>query len=119
MKYIPCTIRFLREPAEQTWAITVPAAVVDTAAGLISELLNGTRKRLVFLDQKSEFAVTADFAAYNGHQIPISRDFLECLEKLFSTPFRPGINHIDFECSDNQGNVNISIFIQSFLISHS
>ena len=108
MKYIPCTIRLLREPAEQTWAITVPAAVVDTAAGLISELLNGTRKRLVFLDQKSEFAVTADFAAYNGRQIPISRDFLECLEHLFSAR---ETDHIDYEFSHKSGIITITVRI--------
>ena len=111
MKTIPCTIEILSAHSEDCWIITVPTAVVDTAAAVISELLSGIRTRMVFLDRKREFALTADTAACNGRSIPVTGTFLECLEKLFSVNIRPGISHLDWEFSDQYGGLDLTIRI--------
>ena len=109
MKTVPCTIETGTSQGEDFWIITVPAAAVDTAAALLSELLSGTRKRMVFLDRKREFTLTADTAACNGRSIPVTGNFLECLEKLFSTDIRPGISHLDWEVPNQHICITVMI----------
>ena len=111
MRYIPCTIEMLRTDEEDFWIITVPVHAVDDAARLFSELLSGTRKRIVFQDRKREFTLTGDTAAYDGRSISITGAYLECLEKLFSADIRPGISHLDWDFSDTNGNLCITVRI--------
>ena len=108
MRYIPCTMETGTSQGEDFWIIRVPADAVETAASLLSELLSGTRKRIVFLDRKTEFILTADTAAHNGRSVPITKDFLEYLDKLFSVR---RTNHIDYDFSDCHGDVTITVFV--------
>ena len=113
MRFIPCTIEMLHTAEEDSWIITVPVHALDDAARLFSELLSGIRKRIVFLDRKTEFTITRDTAAYNGRSVNITGAYLECLEKLFSADIRPGISHLDWDFSDTSGNICITVRIVS------
>ena len=108
MRYIPCTI----ETVGDDWCVIVPADAVKNASSLFGELLAGGRKRVVFLDQKTELSITTDSATYSGRQISITGDFLECVQRLFSQDIRPGISHIDYDFSDKHGDFGITIFIK-------
>ena len=112
MKYIPCTIETLRTGTEDFWIIKVPADAVGTAASLLSELLSNTRRRIVFLDRKTEFTLTAESAAYCGRSISVTKNWLECLARLFSNDIHPGISHLDWDFSDRHGNIGITVFIE-------
>ena len=111
MFFVPCTICVLRDHEEDCWVISVPAYAVETAAGRLAELHSGVRKRIVFLDQKTEFVLTADTVTYHGRCVPITQNWLECLEKLFTGDIRPGISHLDWEFPDRLGNINITVMI--------
>ena len=108
MRYIPCTI----ETVGDDWCVIVPADAVKNAASLFGELLAADRKRVVFLDRKTELSITRDSAICNGRQIPITGDFLECVQRLFSQDIRPGISHIDYDFPDKHGDFGITIFIK-------
>ena len=108
MQYLPCTI----EIAGDYWCVIVPADAVETASSLFEELLADGRKRVVFLDRKTELTITADSAACSGRQISITRDFLECVQRLFSQDIRPGISHIDYDFHDKHGDFGITVFIK-------
>ena len=108
MRYIPCTI----ETAGDYWCVIVPVDAVENASSLFGELLAGDRKRVVFLDRKTELTLTADSATCNGRRISITRDFLECIYKLFSQDIRPGISHIDCDFPDKHGDFGITVFIK-------
>ena len=108
MRYIPCTI----ETVGDDWCVIVPADAVKNSSSLFGELLAGGRKRVVFLDQKTELSITRDSAACNGRQISITRDFLECVQKLFSQDIRPGFSHIDYDFPDKHGDFGITVFIK-------
>ena len=108
MQYILCTI----EIAGDFWCISVPADAVETASSLFEELLADGRKRVAFLDHKTELTLTTDYAACNGRRIPITKDFLECVQRLFSQDIRPGISHIDYDFPDKHGDFGIAIFIK-------
>ena len=108
MRYIPCTI----ETVGDDWCVIVPADAVKNASSLFGELLAGDRKRVVFLDQKTELSITTDSATYSGRQISITGDFLECVQRLFSQDIRPGISHIDYDFPDKHGDFGITIFIK-------
>lgn len=105
MQYIPCTI----EIGHNFRIITVPVDAVGNAAGQISGLLTGTRKKIVFLDGKTEFVVTAGTAACNGRCVSITKNWLECLERLFTGDIRPGISHLDWEFSDQHIDITVRI----------
>ncbi len=111
METIPCTIETFSDHGEDFWVIHVPASAAKDAAARFSELLSGTRKRIVFLDRKTEFILTTDTATYNGRSVLVTRDFPECLEKFFSREIRPGIDHIDWDLSDKHGNIGITVRI--------
>ncbi|MBQ2920034.1 MAG: hypothetical protein IJE58_02525 [Oscillospiraceae bacterium] len=111
MKYIPCTIETLSDHGDDCRIIHVPAADANDAAALFSQLLSGIRKRIVFQDRKTEFTLTSDTAAYNGRSVNITGAYLECLEKLFSADIRPGISHLDWDFSDTNGNLCITVRI--------
>ena len=108
MRYIPCTI----ETAGDDWCIIVPADAVKNASSLFDELLAGGRKRVVFLDHKTEMSITTDYAAYNGRLVSITRDYLECVQRLFSQDIRPGISHIDYDFPDKHSEFGITVFIK-------
>ena len=108
MRYIPCTI----ETAGDDWCVIVPADAVKNASSLFDELLADSRKRVIFLDRKTELSITTDYAACNGRQISITRDFLECVQRLFSQDIRPGISHIDYDFPDKHGDFGITVFIK-------
>ena len=108
MRYIPCTI----ETVGDDWCVIVPADAVKNASALFGELLAGGRKRVVFLDRKTELSMTRDSAACNGRQLSITGDFLECVQRLFSQDIRPGISHIDSDFPDKHGDFGITIFIK-------
>ena len=112
MKAIPCTIETHPAHIQDCWIISVPADAVKNASSLFDELLAGARKRVVFLDRKTELSITRDSAACNGRQIPITGDFLECVQRLFSQDIRPGISHIDYDFPDKHGDFGITIFIK-------
>ena len=112
MRYVPCTIEMLHTAKEDFWIITVPVHALDDAARLFSELLSGIRKRIVFLDRKTECTLTAESVTCCGRSIPITKNFLECLKKLFYPDIRPSISHLDWDFSDRHGNIGISVFIQ-------
>ena len=116
MRTIPCTIEVHRDHSADCWVIQVPEYSLKDAAEWFSELLSGSRKRVVFLDHKTDFTVTADSATFNNRQVPITRTWLECLEKLFSARHT---NHIDYDFSDRHGDVTITVFVKSFLIPNS
>ena len=111
MKFIPCTIETGSSRGEDFWIINVPSQAVNDAARLFSELLSGIRKRIVFQDRKTEFTLTGDTAAYDGRSVNITGAYLECLEKLFSADIRPGISHLDWDFSDTNGNLCITVRI--------
>ena len=108
MKTIPSTIQTFSNHGEDFWKIDIPAQ----AAEQLSELLSSIRKRIVFQDRKTEFTLTTDTAAYNGQSISVTSDFLECLEKLFSTDIRPGRSHLDYDFSDKHSNICITLCIK-------
>lgn len=106
MRYVSCTI----ETGDDFWVVSVPADAVENAGARLSELLSGTRRRIVFLDRKTEFTITTESAVCNGRCVPITKDWLECLEKLFTRDIRPGISHLDWEFSNQ--HMDIAVFIQ-------
>ncbi len=108
MRYIPCTI----ETSGDDWCVIVPADAVETASALFDELLSGDRKRVAFLDHKTELTLTTDYAACNGRRISITRDFLEYVQRLFSQDIRPGFSHIDYDFPDKHGDFGITVFIK-------
>ena len=108
MRYIPCTI----ETVGDDWCVIVPADAVKNAASLFGELLARDRKRVVFLDRKTELSITRDSATCNGRQISITGDFLECVQRLFSQDIRPGISHIDYDFPDKHSEFGITVFIK-------
>ena len=107
MLCIPCTI----EAGADFWIITVPANAVENATERLSELRSGTRKRVVFLDRKTELTLTADTVTYNGRCVSITQNWLECLEMLFTGDIRPGISHLDWAFSDRLGDIDITVMI--------
>ena len=111
MRYIPCTIQSFRCKSEDTWIISVPFDAVKNASERFTELLSGTRRNIVFLDSKTEFTITADSAICSGRRIPITKDFLECLKKLFSSDIQPGKSHLDYDFSDRCGDVTITVLV--------
>ena len=112
MRYIPCTIRTSRCESEDIWIVSVPFNAVENASERFTELLSGSRKKIVFLDCKTEFIITAGSATRNGRCVPITKDWLECLKQLFSDNIRPGISHLDWDFSDRYGNVGITVFVK-------
>ena len=112
MKAIPCTIETLPAHIQDCWIISVPADALETASSLFEELLAGGRKRVVFLDRKTELTITADAAACNGRQVSITRHFLECVQRLFLQDIRPGISHVDYDFHDKHSEFGITVFIK-------
>ena len=112
MRYIPCAIETLSAHREDCWIISVPAEAIKNASSLFDELLAGDRKRVVFLDRKTELILTADSATCNGRRISITRDFLECVQRLFSQDIRPDFSHIDYDFPDKHGDFGITVFIK-------
>lgn len=108
MRSIPCSIDIIRTPQEDCWIISVPASTAVCTAAEFSGLLGGKRKKIVFSDRKTDFIVTSDSAAYDGRRISVTKDWLECLERLFSNPQS---SHIDYDFSDKHGDVSITVRI--------
>ena len=108
MKAIPCTIQTLPAPGEEGWIISVPGDSAPLAAGELTGLLAGQRKRVVFRHRNADFVVTPDAAAFSGQHISISKHWPECLEHLFSAR---ETDHIDYEFSHKSGIITITVRI--------
>lgn len=111
MKYIPCTIQNRSCHGENCWVLSVPVDAVKNAAAEMTRLISGKTKRIVFSDRKTEFVITTESVTFSGRRISITKDWLECIEKLFSSPCRPGYSHIDEDFSDKHGDVCITVFV--------
>lgn len=108
MRSIPCSIDTIHTPQVDCWIISVPTNAVGNATADFSDLLADKRKKIVFSDRKTDFIVTSDSAAYDGRRISVTKDWLECLERLFSDPHSC---HIDYDFSDKHGDVSITVRI--------
>ncbi len=111
MKHISCTIQRLHADSEDCWILSVPVDAAKNAAAEITGLLSGRRNRVVFSDRKTDFILTIDSVTLNGRRVSITKDWLECIEKLFSSPCRPGHSHIDEDFSDKHSDVCITVFV--------
>ena len=108
MRSIPCTIHTIRTHREECWILSVPSGSAGNGAASLADLMAGKQKQIILSDRKTDFLVTSGFISFGGRQIAITKNWLECVHRLFSDAHT---DHIDFDFSDRNGDVSITVRI--------